>query len=94
MDLTTNGYVLTKNVRWNFFEWDLFEIWTMWFLDRVLRGPQEILRHLRRCKIKNKRLSVFFTFGPKGLENPFLAKKEIPQIAYFLKLKMAKNRYF
>ena len=29
VDLTTNGYVVTKNVRQNFFEWDLFEIWTM-----------------------------------------------------------------
>ena len=66
----------------------------MWFLDRVLGAPQKILRHLRRCKNENKGWSVFFTFGPKGLENPFLAKKEIPQITYFLKLKMAKNRYF
>ena len=39
MDFTTNGSVMTKNVRQNFFEWGLFEIWTMWFLDRVLGGP-------------------------------------------------------
>ena len=41
MDFTTNGSVMTKNVRQNFFEWGLFEIWTMWFLDRVLGGPQK-----------------------------------------------------
>ena len=39
MDFTTNGSVMTKNVRQNFFEWGLFEIWTMWFLDRVQGGP-------------------------------------------------------
>ena len=42
MDFTTNGSVLTKNIRQNFFEWDLFEIWTMWFLDWVLGGPRKI----------------------------------------------------
>ena len=41
MDFTTNVSVWTKNIRQNFFEWDLFEIWTMWFLDRVLGGPKK-----------------------------------------------------
>ena len=40
MDFTTNGSVMTKNVRQNFFEWGLFEIWTMWFWDRALGDPQ------------------------------------------------------
>ncbi len=59
MDFTTNGSVMTKNVRQNFFEWGLFEIWTMWFLDTVLGGPQKILRHLRRCKNENECYSLF-----------------------------------
>ncbi len=54
MDFTTNGSVMTKNVRQNFFEWGLFEKWSMWFPDRVLGGPQKILRHLRKCKNENK----------------------------------------
>ena len=35
-------YISERHVRQNFFEWGLFEIWTMWFLDRVLGGPKKI----------------------------------------------------
>ena len=61
---------LTKTQDWPFLRYGLCgsQIGYKW-------TPQKILRHPRRCKIEFKRKSVFFTFGPTGLENPFLAKK-------------------
>ena len=41
MDFITNGSAITKKVRENFFEWGLFEIQTMWFLDRVPGAPPQ-----------------------------------------------------